>query len=164
MIRCPSCGFDAIYVVEATLASTGDVLTFAPATVALEAEGFYFSLPVHEDSSTTAEVAECAACGRRGPLADFGFGEEEIAEEVVWPCAEHAQEVTLRLTVTVRYRTDGATQRELADLLERAALHAAEEGLLIGESPAEVLTWQADVAEVISESFALLTPHGGNLC
>lgn len=85
MIRCPLCSCAAIYVVEATLAETGAVLTFAPATVALEPDGFYFSLPVHEDSSTTAEVAECAACGRCGPLADFGFGEaaEPEADEPI---------------------------------------------------------------------------------
>ena len=155
-ITCPTCGFDAICVVEATLAETGEQLSFPVGAVALEAEGFCFSLPDPEqDGSTTDEMAECYVCGRRGPLADFGFGAEAIAEAVVWPCAEQAQEGTLRLTLTVTYQTGGASQRDLAEMLEAVALAAVEKGLLTDDTAAEVLTWKADGAEVYTgESFA----------
>jgi len=147
MIRCPSCGFDAIYVVEATLVETGDWLLFKAGAVALETEGFYFALPLHQDSSTTDEVAECRACGRRGPLADFGFGAEDPEPESEEPAG---YETTLRLTITVTYRITSQDLDALAWQLRRVATLAADNGLLTGETDAEVLTWQADVAEVIN--------------
>jgi hypothetical protein len=88
-------------------------------------------------------VAECQVCGRRGALADFGFGAEAHAQQ--------PPEVPLRLTVTVTYQSNGATTPELTELPAATALHAAEEGLLTGASSAEVRHWQADVAEIIGD-------------
>ena len=151
-IRCPTCGFNTIFVVEVTFVATGETLHLpAKLAVFLEEEGFFIPLPSEiEDLSTIVEVAECQACGRRGSLADFGFGQQDAAKADDAVAGVQPKEVTLRLTLTVTYQTNGVAATALADLLETAALHAAEEGLLTGESPAEVLTWTADVAEIVN--------------
>ena len=152
MIRCPTCGFDAVYVVEATPIETGVALTFPVGAVLLEADGFCLPLPTGADGSTTDEVAECGACGRCGPLADFGFGDcGESAQEADREPEEPASyETTLRLTLTVTYRLTGQDRDEMAWQLRRVATLAADNGQLTGATGAEVQTWQADVAEVVN--------------
>ena len=147
MIRCPTCGCDAIFVVEATPVETGVALTFPAGAILLEADGFCLPLPTDQDGSTTDEVAECNVCGRRGPLADFGFGEEDPEPEAE---KSASGEITLRLTLTVTYRLTGQDLDEMAWHLCRVAALAADNGQLTGATDAEVLTWQANVAKVIN--------------
>jgi len=54
--------------------------------------------------------------------------------------------VTLTLTLTVRYLPNGVDTTKLAHLLENVAHHAANNGLLTGETDAEVDCWDCDVS------------------
>ena len=55
---------------------------------------------------------------------------------------------TLRLIFDVEYNLNGETVQEISTRLERAAFHAVGEGLLTGDTRAEVETYGVTVAEV----------------
>jgi uncharacterized protein YqgV (UPF0045/DUF77 family) len=51
----------------------------------------------------------------------------------------------LRLTIDVDYIPHGTSERELRDILERAAEYLEQVGMLTGETEAEVAEWQYQV-------------------
>lgn len=51
--------------------------------------------------------------------------------------------ITLRLTLDVTYTPNGVTVDELRERLENVATGAVNEGLITGDSAAEVQTWSA---------------------
>ena len=53
----------------------------------------------------------------------------------------------LRLTITVSYDLNGCAVADLEKQLHDAANHLASEGLLSGETAAEVTEWDATVEE-----------------
>lgn len=57
--------------------------------------------------------------------------------------------VKLRLTVDVEYRPNLVPVRDLTHLLRRIPEMAAGDGLMTGETPAEVETWTATVEQVV---------------
>jgi hypothetical protein len=54
--------------------------------------------------------------------------------------------INLRLTLDVEYNPAGETVETLKHLLEGVVSHAADEGLLTGETPATVKKWSHKVA------------------
>ena len=59
---------------------------------------------------------------------------------------------TLRLTLTVQYTPNGTSDNALYDLLYDIARHAAGDGLMTGETPAEVNIWSSSVEVVPNDS------------
>lgn len=54
-----------------------------------------------------------------------------------------SDEVTLSLTIKVRYEMGRTSSDELASILVQAADHLAANGLLSGDTEASVLTWDS---------------------
>ena len=52
---------------------------------------------------------------------------------------------TLAVTITVMYEKNGVSEAELKDLLHDIASRAVDNGMLTGETNAEVLRWNSHV-------------------
>jgi hypothetical protein len=57
--------------------------------------------------------------------------------------------VKMRLTLDVSYQPNGVSAEALADLLRAIADSAAGDGLMTGETEAEVDTWECKVQELV---------------
>lgn len=57
-------------------------------------------------------------------------------------------EVTLQLEIRVDYQPNGVTKEALADLLTQIGDRAVDNGLMTGETPAEVTGWLVQVRDV----------------
>lgn len=56
--------------------------------------------------------------------------------------------ITLQLEITVDYKPNGVSKEALADLLAAIGDKAAGEGLMTGETPAEVEGWLVQVRDL----------------
>jgi len=61
---------------------------------------------------------------------------------------KHTDEVTLQLEIMVDYQPNGVSKEALADLLAQIGDRAAHEGLMTGETPAEVAGWLVQVRDL----------------
>ena len=56
--------------------------------------------------------------------------------------------ITLVLTLTVTFSPNGVPVEELGENLTRIVRFGADDGMMTGESPAEVDTWETSIEEV----------------
>ena len=59
--------------------------------------------------------------------------------------------IKLKVVLTVNYKPNGVTKHNLKAVLGRAIEHMAENGLLTGETPAEVDMWDCFIAYLPTE-------------